>query len=64
MLATFFRYLHFSLRNLARTPGFTLIAVATLTLGVGANTAIFSVVNGVMLRPLPYHLPDNLYMVG
>ena len=63
MLGTFVRDLHFALRNLVRTPGFTIIAVTTLTLGVGANTAIFSVVNGVMLHPLPYHEPDNLYLV-
>lgn len=53
----------FALRSLARTPTFTLVAVLTLALGIGASTSIFSVVNGVMLRDLPYEEPERLVTV-
>jgi len=57
------RDVRFGVRLLARNPGFTAIAVLTLGLGIGANTAIFSVVYGTLIEPLPYHDPEQLVMV-
>ena len=60
MFANIVRDTRYAIRQLLRAPGFTVVAILTLALGIGATSAIFSVVNGVLLRPLAYPNPERI----
>src|SRR5262245_50174238 len=64
MIETLLKNIRFSLRSMRRTPVMTIAVVATLAIGIGANTAVFSVVNGILIKPLPYSDPERLVRVA
>ena len=63
MIGSLLQDIRYGFRMLIRTPGFSLVCVLTMALAIGANTAIFSVVNGVLLQPLPYRDADRIVVI-
>ena len=62
-MKSFWQDLRYGVRMLVKNPGFTAVVIVTLALGIGANTAIFTVVNAVLIQPLPYQDPDGLVRI-
>ena len=63
-METLFQDVRFGLRSLIRAPGFALAAICTLALGIAATTVVFSLINMILLRPIPAHEPDRLFMLS